>query len=390
MKRAIALLLCVIISLTLLNDAYAQTEHHRATHLGNPATRFAPPLSTPEDLRARFADEKLKPDITEILWQWDWTGNVDDLCNAAQTNEIEDITIAIGETMPFMSSRKNGRPVCLRNVLWAGDEPAPAYAFNFTSKGRLYRCITPKACSNFFVVDLGPAPKPQLIIECTAPDEVPAGRPVQVCLNVRNIGNAAEPAATVTLPVPQGVLVTGTSEGGIATNGIVTWEIPNLPAGAAQQVCAKFAMRQLGMLPFAANAKGAQTFAVHSSCATKIIGIPAILLEVVDIEDPIEVGKEVNYDIKVTNQGTAVGTNIRVICTLPASQEFVSGSGTSAVKAEDRTLSMEAVPELAPKAVASWRIVVKALQADDLRFKVELTSDQFQNAITEDESTQQY
>jgi hypothetical protein len=51
---------------------------------------------------------------------------------------------------------------------------------------------------------------------------------------------------------------------------------------------------------------------------------------------------------------------------------------------------MEPLPVVAPKAVASWRVVVKALEAADARFKVELRSDQFESPIHEDESTQQY
>ena len=45
---------------------------------------------------------------------------------------------------------------------------------------------------------------------------------------------------------------------------------------------------------------------------------------------------------------------------------------------------------LAPKAAASWRVVVKALKADDARFKVELRSVEFEQPVYEDESTRQY
>ena len=109
-----------------------------------------------------------------------------------------------------------------------------------------------------------------------------------------------------------------------------------------------------------------------------------------DLEDPVEVGKEVTYDIKVTNQGTAPGTNVRLVCRLPTSQEFVSGSGATSVQAQGRTVTTEPLPILDPKAAAIWRVVVKALQADDARFKVELTSDQFESPIHEEESTNQY
>ena len=384
LRRVLTLACLVLIS------ASAPAEQHRATHLGHPATRFAPTMYSPDDLRARFRDEKLRPDIAEILHQWGWTGNLEDLHRAALTGEISEVHIPVGDTMPFMSSRENGKPICLRNVLWAGKEPVSAYAFNFTSNGRRYRCVTPKPCSNFFLEDLGPEPKAGLAIDCSAPEQVLVGRPAQICLTVHNTGNIAEPKATVTLPIPEAAVVTGTTDGGKIADGKVTWEIADLPPGGGKQVCAVLKRRQPGAMTFAPTASSASAERVHSDCATTVAGVAAILLEVMDVEDPIEVGKEVNYVIKVTNQGSATGTNIRVMCTLPASQEFVSGDGATAVHAAEKALTMEALPALAAKAVASWNVVVKAAAEDDARFKVELRSDQFEQPIHEDEPTQQY
>lgn len=374
----------------LLISAPAPAEQHRATHLGHQATRFAPTMYSPDDLRARFCDEKLRPDIAEILRQWGWTGNLEDLHRAALTAEISEVQIPVGDTMPFMSSRENGKPICLRNVLWAGKEPVSAYAFNFTSNGHRYRCVTPKPCSNFFLEDLGPEPKAALAIDCSAPEQVLVGRPAQICLTVRNTGNVAEPKATVTLPIPESAVVAGTTDGGKVADGKVTWEIADLSPGGGKQVCAVLKRRQPGAMTFAPTASSARAERVHSDCATTVAGVAAILLEVVDVEDPIEVGKEVNYAIKVTNQGSATGTNLRLICTLPASQEFVSGNGATAVQSQAGTITMETLPSLAAKAVASWSVVVKAVAAEDVRFKVELSSDQFAQPIHEDESTQQY
>ncbi len=58
-------------------------ESHRATHLGYPATRFAPPLATPDDLRARFSDPKLQSDMAIVLDLWGWQGHTNDLFTAA-------------------------------------------------------------------------------------------------------------------------------------------------------------------------------------------------------------------------------------------------------------------------------------------------------------------
>ena len=368
----------------------AKAEQHRATRLGNPATRFAPTIFTTEDLRSRFRDEKLQKDMISVLQQWGWKGDPADLFQAARVAPLTDMKIPVGTTMPFMSSREKGKPICLRNVLWAGNEPAPAYSFYFSSKGQRYRCVTPKACSNFFVEDLGPEPKPLLALECSTPGEVFAGRPVEVCLTVRNSGTGPESGVSVSLPVPPGAkLVRVTGNGVVSENG-ATWEVLNLAPKAAQRLCAYFAVREPMALAFNASASGQVSKPVQSACSTRVLGVPGILLEVVDLEDPIQVGHEVTYDVRVTNQGSAPGTNIRLACQLPGSQEYVSGTGATVVRAQGRVITTEPLAVLAPKAVATWRVVVKALHAADSRFRLKLTSDQFQKSIDEEESTEQY
>lgn len=367
-----------------------EAEQHRATRLGHPARRFAPPLKTAEDLRSRFRDPKLRPDIASILQQWGWKGDLADLHGAALTNEITEIRIPVGTQMPFMSSREDGKPVCLRNVLWAGEEPIQAFAFNFTSKGQRYRCVTPKPCSNFFVEDLGPEPTIVLGLECSAPSEVVIGRPAELCLTVRNTGNTAEPEAVVSVPLAPGANATRISDEGKVIDGAVVWRLGNLDAGASRRVCADFTLRQLGSMSYHATAQGRLGNSIASDCSTKVAGIPAILLELIDLEDPIEIGKNVTYDIKVTNQGSATGTHVRVVCKLPASQQFISGSGATEVHATDSTITFEPLAALEPKAVAEWRVVVKAVAAEDARFSLELTSDQFERPILENESTRQY
>jgi uncharacterized repeat protein (TIGR01451 family) len=121
-----------------------------------------------------------------------------------------------------------------------------------------------------------------------------------------------------------------------------------------------------------------------------VAGIPAVLLEAVDLQDPVGVGEEVTYEIRVTNQGSAPVTGIRLAALLPAAQEFMRGTGAGAVTAEGRTVRTEALPLLEPKAQAAWRFTVRALTAGDIRFQVDLTSDQFPQPIVEFEATTQY
>ena len=73
--------------------------------------------------------------------------------------------ILAGETLrgvaaAWVQARRQGRPVLLRQVRWAGAKPIAAYEFTFDSKGRRYRVVTPKPCSNFWVEEVLPRPPP--------------------------------------------------------------------------------------------------------------------------------------------------------------------------------------------------------------------------------------
>ena len=365
---------------------------HRATRLGNPATRFAPPLHSAEDLRDRFRDPQLKPDFGEILRQWGWPGDLKDLFHAALNNEITPHQIPVGEVMPFMSSRKNGKPICLEEVLWAGKEPIQAFTFHFTSKGRKYQCITPRPCSNFFVVDRGPA-NTTLTIECEAPERQFTGRDIEVCLTVRNTGGSREPSPIVRLPLPAGATVVGTSDNGTESQRTVTWQLDALAPGSGKKVCAILQAKNPGKLQFTGEVGG--KLAAPDSCGTEVevLGVYGLLVEVIDLEDPIKADQEAHYVITVTNQGLQQHTNVRVIATMGDHHEFVSADGISQSRLDDRVIVFDALPVLAGKEAATWKVVTRSNPPQDTeglldtRFVIKVSSDQITNPVREEEST---
>jgi uncharacterized repeat protein (TIGR01451 family) len=379
----------ILWSIIILHQS-SGAEAHRATRLGNPNTRFAAPVSDAEDLRFRFRDSRLRPDIEAVLRQWAWSGRVEDLYRAAATAEIRDVNIAVGAVMPFMSSRENGKPICLRNVTWAGKEPTPALLFNFTSNGRRYRCVTPKACCNFYVEDLGLEPVPGLALECVTPREALPHRPVEICLIARNPGTGPTAKAAIRLSLPANASVINVSDGGVASQQVVTWELPNLEPKASRKVCLRVNAPEPGLLTFDAVATAANINPARSSCFTKVTGVPAVLLETVDLEDPIEIGGQIIYRITVTNQGSAELTNLKLDFHLPTNEEFVVGDGPTAIRKTETSISTDRLLTLAAKDRAVWRVTVKALQPGDVRFKIDLTSDQFEKPITQEESTRLY
>ena len=377
----------LLVALLAAFTAAAQTEHHRATRLGNPATRFAPPMRAPDDLRALLRDEKLRPDFIEVLRQEGWPGNDEDFFAAGLTNQIVEWEIPVGGIMPFMSTRENGRPVCLRNVTWAGTEPIHAYAFVFKSNGRIYRCILPKLCSNFFVEDIGPEPRSGLAVDCSVPEKIIVGRKMEVCLTVHNTGNIVEPKAVATLQLPANIVVTATTDGGIVTNNSVRWEISNLPPNSTKEVCTMLKTIQRGALVFNSTAASANVPPVQSSCETMVIGIAGILLEKADDPDPVSIDDTTTYTVKVTNQGTVDDSNVQVVVAI--APELTPVSSSEGV-IDGQTVTLPLVPHLATKQSVTYTIVAKGVSVGDGHTKFTLSSDVLKSPIFAEESTTVY
>jgi hypothetical protein len=172
----------------------AEAQQHRAIRLGNPATRFSKPLKKPDDLRLLLRAEKMKADVAAVLADAGWQGDVADLDRAAASAEVTSIQVPTNTRLPFMAARKNKKAYAMKDVLWAGKKPIEAFGFEFTSKCVRYRLVTPKACSNFWVEELGKdttsegcAPK-QLppVVSVTDAQSACVTQPVEITVNVQN------------------------------------------------------------------------------------------------------------------------------------------------------------------------------------------------------------
>ena len=381
-----------LLALVIMATTPLCAEQHIARRLGHPSTRFADPLQTPQDLRDRLTSQKLKADVATIVNMCEgWRGNLSDFLNAAATAPITPLQIPVGARLKAMSTRKDGKPILIRNLIWGGSEPIDAYEFSFYSKGRRYRCITPKLCCNFWVEDAGPDLRtPILNLVCSAPEAVSMYRAVKVCLTVKNVGDITDELVTVTLPVPEGAVFLKPSGETYAAARRVFWRITKLAPGASKQFCADFKATQPGTLAFESSARSAVARPVDSWCSTRVAGIPAVCFEVVDIDDPIEVGRQDTYELSVTNQGLTTLTNVKIVCALEPSQQFVSCTGATDAQAQGRTITTAPLASLSPKDTAKWQVIVKALTPGDVRFTAELTSDQFKRPINETEATHQY
>ncbi|MEQ8770847.1 MAG: hypothetical protein RIB60_10110 [Phycisphaerales bacterium] len=232
--------------------------------------------------------------------------------------------------------------------------------------------------------------QPELEITSDCTDRQFIGRNFTHSYTIRNTGTGDCDDTMVSISLPAGAEFVRASSGGVQNGSTVNFNLNGVPAGAQRTVSVTMRATQAGDFCTTASASCACADTVTEQCCTAIRGIPAILLEVIDVADPIEVGQQETYVITVTNQGSAPDTNIRIVVTLPAEQEYVSAGGATNGSISGRTITFAPLASLAPKARAEWRVVVRATDEGDVRFGVEMTSDQLTSPVRETEATNLY
>jgi uncharacterized repeat protein (TIGR01451 family) len=231
--------------------------------------------------------------------------------------------------------------------------------------------------------------QPVLSVTKTGPDMRFIGRPINYTVTVTNTGDSTATNTVLVDRLPGSATLVSASGNPQQSQGTLTWSLGNMAPGASESFDVTMKATAAGTVKNTATAT-ANCAEDSASVETLIKGIPAILLEVIDVEDPIEVGSNVEYQITVTNQGSAVGTNISIVCELPEQQDYVSSGGPTQATADGKVLTFAPLPSLAPKARATFRVVTKGNAAADTRFKVIMNSDQIQSPVQETESTNVY
>jgi uncharacterized repeat protein (TIGR01451 family) len=232
--------------------------------------------------------------------------------------------------------------------------------------------------------------KPQLEITNIGPVRQILGNTVTYDVTVTN--NSKLPATNATLYniVPPGVSSMKATTGAELSGSKLVWDLGTLAPGASRKVAVCFLPSQACTLANNAGATARCADSVTASAETKVVGMPALILEVVDANDPVRVGAQTTYLITVANQGSAPGTGVTIACLLEDAVQYVSSQGPTAGSVNANQLTFAPLETLAPQAKATWRVVVKAVKPGDVRFKVGMTSQQLTRPVEDTEATQLY
>jgi uncharacterized repeat protein (TIGR01451 family) len=236
--------------------------------------------------------------------------------------------------------------------------------------------------------------KPMLEARLVGPGKAMVRGEPAFTLEVSNPGNAITPNVQAAVSFPDGLEFVSASDAGNYEPGsrTITWNLGPQAGGSKKDLTFKLRAGMHGKLEVRAVAASPikvedKALAARSTAVVEVTGVPAVGFEVVNLDNPAEVGKEVTYEIRVLNQGTCPLTNVRLGAALSDGLAVVGVTGPTKHSQSGQAVAFEAIPRLAVKADVVVRVKAKGTVAGDLRCKVQLSCDQLKQPVFKEEST---
>ncbi len=213
-------------------------------------------------------------------------------------------------------------------------------------------------------------------------------------LKITNPGTAIANTVELNELVPAGFKFHQANQGGLyhEASRVISWKLGDLQPGQSKEVAIDLIATEPGEHRLVAQVRGARGLKSDTDARTIVEGLPSLLIEVGHLDDPLEVGAETAYEIRVANTGTKTETNVEVVCTLPDQLQFKGAkcSATLRFRQEGNDLIFEPLPRLAPKADVIYRVHVRGIAPGDIRFRTRIKSDGLRDPVVREENTRIY
>jgi uncharacterized repeat protein (TIGR01451 family) len=235
---------------------------------------------------------------------------------------------------------------------------------------------------------------PRIDITGTGPALRYLDRPATYVFKVTNPGSASAGNVTVIDQIPEGFKFVKASAGGQHdfNTRTVSWFVGEMSPGQTREVSLTLLAINPGEFKNQAFVEAARGLRNKTEVATRVEGLSALLMELVDLDDPVEIGVDTAYEIRVTNTGSKTETNLQLVCVVPDKMEFRGArcSANCTFHLQGKEVVFEPLPKLAPRADVLYRVNVRGIAPGDLRFRARITADGLSDPVLKEESTKVY
>jgi uncharacterized repeat protein (TIGR01451 family) len=208
-------------------------------------------------------------------------------------------------------------------------------------------------------------------------------------ITVRNEGDTVLENIQLADEVVDGLRFVEASDGGQFHRGKVTWTIPRL----AQGETASRTVRLAGQRIYTSTAEAVATLVTgkqaKASATTVWEGAPGVLTEVMEDVDPVRIGKNVVYTVRVTNQSPLTVITGDVVFRLTDELRPLDVTKRTGAVIEGQSIIAKGV-QIKPKGAYMFKVTSEAVKPGMAWARLEFSADFLQRPSVKEESTNVY
>lgn len=233
---------------------------------------------------------------------------------------------------------------------------------------------------------------PELTLNVDGPALRYMGRSGKYKIAVKNSGTIGSSNVRVMHKIPTGMQYVSADKGATydSETRILSWFVGRLAPEASAEIEVELMAKEMGEFVHYIRASSEHGGQFDAQVATRVEGVSSLTLNIVDVNDPVEVGAPTSYEIVVKNDGSVDATNVAIACELPQGVQFISAQGPTDSLAEIDMILFRPLARLAPGETVVYKLNVKGLVDGNLRTRVRLASDSADQALTFEELTRFY
>lgn len=214
-----------------------------------------------------------------------------------------------------------------------------------------------------------------LVLSLDGPRQGALGQELTYRLEMTSPGSGGQ-AVRLTQWVPDGLEFAGASDGGTysAADRAISWIVASPRQGQPRGVSYRVRVRKGGDWALHAAARGDRLADARLTRALHVEVQPALLLEVAAPDEPLPVGGEGTYAVRLYNQGQAAARDVALTVSLPEQVQLLAADGPMRWQAQGGKVRFEPLPGLRPRVDAVYRLRVRGLRGGEGRFRAEVES----------------
>ncbi len=225
-------------------------------------------------------------------------------------------------------------------------------------------------------------------VEKVGPQSAYVFKPETYQIKIKNTGDTDLKNVRITDILSEDYSVINPGQGRISGNAI-GWIIPVLPAGSQQLISTTMTSNRPGVASVNTLLKTENGLEASAQFSTQWLAVPGVTLSITDAKDPLTIGENTEYTVRVRNQGEFEPVNGQIIIAFSEHLKPTAILNETEGTVSGNQISIPAIV-LKPGKDIVMKVSAEALKIGSGRANLNFTADFLVNPVISQESTNIY